>query len=90
MTPVVTDKNIVFNCNNIGMNEIRLYVTDLTTGAQDYCTLFIEITDGGMCGDNLRVIVEGQIYTEDLENIEKVEVDLEGGDTDDMTGENAP
>jgi len=85
LSPDPTETNITFTCDSIGMRTLRLYVTDNVTMAQDYCSFSVTVTDGGMCGDNLRVIVEGDIYTENYENVEDVEVTLMNGNTVDMT-----
>jgi len=68
-------------------------VTDAITGQQDYCITFIDVQDNN--GDNIcdpsdlqRVIVEGEVYTEALEAIENVEVELANNAPSEMTNEN--
>ncbi len=85
ISPDPTETNITFNCDSIGVRTVRLYVTDNVTMAQDYCSLNVTITDGGMCGDSERVVVQGDIYTENFENVEDVEVTLVNGDAMEMT-----
>ncbi len=82
-----TDTNITFTCDSVGLRTLRLYVTDNVTMAQDYCTFTVMITDGGMCDDMQRVVLEGDIYTEDYQSIEDVEVNLINGNAIDMTNE---
>jgi len=76
-----TDKVKFFDCNNIGINPVRMYVTDVNTGLQDFCSTFIEIQDNN--GDNIcnsnngtRVAVTGDIFTEDVQPVDNVELSL--------------
>ncbi len=87
-----TDKVKFFDCNNIGINPVRMYVTDVTTGLQDFCSTFIDIQDNN--GDNIcdptngtRVAVAGDIYTENAEPVDDVEVSLITDVLVDMTDE---
>lgn len=77
--------NRTFTCADIGDIELPLWVRDTITGVQDFCTSLITITDDGECPDMNRVDVQGEIYTENLEQVEGVMVSLEGGDIQDMT-----
>ncbi|MDA8692754.1 T9SS type A sorting domain-containing protein, partial [Saprospiraceae bacterium] len=87
ISPDPADTNITFTCDSLGVRTLRLYVTDNNTMAQDFCSFTIEITDGGMCGDGRRAVVEGDIYTEDYQSVEDVEVNLVNGNTMNMTNE---
>ena len=75
-----THKNMVFDCDDIGRNDVQMWVTDVVTGYQDYCLTFIDILDNNnvdICEDTLsRAVVSGSIFTETLESIEGVEVNL--------------
>jgi len=82
-----SETNRVYDCDSIGIRSIELWVTDLETGQQDYCSTFIDIQDAGMCPDQFRVVVEGEVYTEELEKIEEVEVHLGNIGMMDMTQE---
>ena len=70
----------VYDCDDIGINTVQLWVTDLVTGAQAYCETFVDIQDNN--GDNVcdstdmqgRVVIQGDIYTEFNDEIEGVEV----------------
>jgi len=85
LSPDPTETNITFTCDSVGILTVRLYVTDNTTMAQDFCSLNVTITDGGLCDNNMRVVVEGNIYTETLDEVENVEVNLVNGELSDMT-----
>ena len=85
-----TDKFRIFDCNDIGIQEIQLWVTDVLTGAQDFCKTYIDIQDNN--GDNFcdpsklnRVIVDGEVYNEIEERIENVEVFLANNAPSDFT-----
>jgi len=76
-----TDQVVFFDCFDIGLQEIQLWATDATTGQQDYCVTFIDVQDNNgqnICDPSLleRVIVHGQVYTEEDVKIENVEVEL--------------
>jgi len=79
--------NRTFNCSDIGEQVIQLWVRDLQTGVQDFCTSLVTIEDDGNCPDMNRVDVQGEIYTEMLEKVEGVMVTLDGGDIQDLTGD---
>ncbi len=80
-TQDTTDKVRIYNCDHIGLNPVTIWVTDVITGLQDYCSTFIDVQDNN--GDNFcpsipknRVDVRGEIHTEDVRMVEKVEVSL--------------
>ncbi|NNE15164.1 MAG: hypothetical protein HKN51_09325 [Saprospiraceae bacterium] len=77
--------NKVFGCDDIGQNEIMLWVTDAVTGVKDFCSTFLIIEDGGNCGPQNMADVQGEVYTEMYENVEGVMIELQGGEVDDMT-----
>jgi len=90
-SPDTTDKNRIFDCNDIGINQVRVYATDITTGLQDYCSTFIDIQDNNgdnICNpmDGMRVSVAGEIYTEENEFVEDVRVSLVTDALVDTTG----
>lgn len=72
-----TDKLLIFDCDDLGRQEVTLYVTDVYTGAQASCISFIDVQDAGACPDAQRVSVSGEVYTEANQNIEGVEVTLD-------------
>ena len=92
-SPDTTDIVKIFDCNNVGINSIQIYVTDVRTGLQDFCSTFIDIQDNNgqnICEpmDGLRVTVTGDIFTEDIEPILDVEVSLISDVLVEMTDEN--
>ncbi|MDA8693163.1 T9SS type A sorting domain-containing protein [Saprospiraceae bacterium] len=92
-SPDTTDIVKIFDCNSIGINSIRMYVTDVRTGLQDFCSTFIEIQDNNgqnICEptDGMRVAVTGDIFTEDIEPVFDVEVTLISDVLVEMTDEN--
>lgn len=44
----VNNTNKFFNCDQLGMNEVEIWVTD-ASGNQDFCTTTINIQDNGGC-----------------------------------------
>ena len=79
------DTNIQFSFSDIGSRTLSLYVTDSLTMAQAQCSFDVVIVEDGKCGDNMRVVIEGDVYTENFENIENVEISLINGDSMEMT-----
>ena len=73
-------KNVVFDCEDIGRNEVQLWVTDQLTGYQDFCVAFVDIQDNNnvdICDDSLSMAqISGTIFTEELEALSEVEVSL--------------
>jgi len=80
-------QNIEFDCEDANeLVTIQLWVRDTVTGVQDYCTSTILVTDeNNLCPDMNMVDVSGEVYTEILENIEGVQVDLDGSELGYMT-----
>ncbi len=84
----------LFTCADIGIVSINLWVTDVITGAQDYCSTFVIVQDNNnqdICepADDL-VTIKGNIYTDIGEKVEDVKVDLGIPiieDTTDISGE---
>ena len=80
-----TDKFTVFDCSHIGRNNVNMWVTDVVTGAQDFCTAFIDIQDQGDCPDANSVVVAGSIETEMAQMIESVSVVLDNSNNIEVT-----
>jgi len=76
-----TDKFKTFDCDDLGRQDIQMWVTDRVTGIQDFCLAFVDIQDAGNCPDGLRIAVRGEVRTETTEEIKGVEVAL-GGTTE--------
>ena len=84
----VNDQLRTYNCSSIGDQDIEIWVTD-ENGNADYCTTTIEIQDNNQfCINPGKVEVAGMIYTEDVEEVDGVQVGLMGADVIyDMTEE---
>ena len=86
----ITDTNISFGCNQLGMQSVDLWVTD-SNGGTAICESFINITNNiedGLCGNLTDMVnVEGRVATESNKEIESVLVNLEGSNLSDMTDE---
>ena len=72
-----TDKVFIYDCDHRGRQTVEMWVTDQITGTQDFCRTFIDIQDEGGCPDFNMAIVEGDIYTELLDRIEGVSVNMD-------------
>jgi hypothetical protein len=87
-SPDTTVTSLTFTCDSVGVRPIRLYVTDVVTGMQDFCSTFITVQDNGNCNLNgMLVAVEGEVHTEDFEMVDQVEVELGNTGIMDMTAE---
>ena len=87
-----TITNVIYDCDDIGINMVQLWVTDVITGAQDYCSTFVDIQDNNsldVCEpmEENRVVIEGDIYTEYTDEIEGVAVNLGIPELDALTDE---
>ena len=75
-----TIQSIDFNCDDLGLQTVNLWVTDALTGAQDYCSSYIIVQDNNkpeLCEPiSDLVTIKGDIYTEIYDEIEDVHVDL--------------
>ena len=72
----VNDTGITFTCDDLGQNDVEIWVTD-ATGNQDFCQTFIIIQDNMFSCNG--VSVAGLIQTEDNDGIQDVNVDVNGG-----------
>jgi len=69
------------------VEQVRLYVIDEQTGLGDYCTATVEIQDPTeACGDQMMVEVTGEVYTETLQRVSEVKVELDAAMPFEMTG----
>ncbi len=78
-----TDDNDIsreFGCHQLGFQTVQVYFTD-SSGNQDFCTTSVNIqANGDICdtiGQRDVVFVGGEVFTEQLEMVEKVDVGLE-------------
>ena len=73
-----SETSIIYGCDNVGQNEVDIWVTD-ASGNQDFCTTEIIIQDNmDACDDSLSVYLGGVIETEDNEGVKDVNVQLSG------------
>ena len=73
----VNDIGWTFTCDQVGINEVQIWVTD-AAGNQDFCVTNIIIQDNMFCGCT-SLTVSGAIETEDEEGVQDVTVDVNGG-----------
>jgi len=77
-----SNKSICFGCPDIGQQTVQMWVTDVITGEQAYCTTFIDVQDNNRaCRRNLTGNVTGLISastSNGIEPVKAVEVKLEG------------
>jgi len=85
--PDTTITNLLYNCDNVGGNMVQLWVTDRTTGIQDFCTSIIEVLPTDFCNAQNMAQIGGDIYTENGEMVEGVDVNLQGESRNDVTEE---
>jgi len=82
----VNDTNVFYSCNDLGEQTVELWVTDLVTGAQDFCLTSINVEDNGACSTLLNNLnVGGEVVTENFESVENVEVYLDNTSLMSMT-----
>lgn len=74
-SPTPGDLGRVYFCDDLGQQNLQLYVTDLA-GNQDSCEIFILVQEpsAGFCGGTPGMTIPGNIYTEQSEGIQNVEV----------------
>ncbi|MBK7525371.1 MAG: HYR domain-containing protein [Saprospiraceae bacterium] len=89
-SPDINDNIRVFGCDDLGLQPITMYVTDIN-GNQSFCTTSILITnndpDYECPGQMLVGSISGKIVTEKNLAIEDVNVKLEGTEIDSQTTE---
>ncbi len=81
---------LIYDCDDIGIQSVALYVTDIN-GNQSFCETFIEVIDDNnvsLCNTGGLVSIEGQIANQYEEYVEEVMVNLTGdANLQDMTEE---
>lgn len=81
--------SIVFDCNYLGTQVVRIYVVDQSNN-YDYAATFVIIQDNMRAcqrGDDIEDMIAGDITNFNGENIENVEVNVAGGSSHTMTTE---
>ena len=82
----VNNIGTTYTCDDLGPNEVEVWVTD-ATGNQDFCVTTIFIQDNMFSCNS--ITVAGVIETEEVEPVEDVTVEVNGGlfvETTDNTG----
>ena len=70
-------KSLRFTCEDLGPNEITVWVTD-DMGNQDFCTTILNIQENGnICPDTSGMMIAGHVETEFHQMLENVEVSLQ-------------
>ncbi len=75
----VDDDQVVFGCDDVGDQEIQLWVTD-QYGNTSYCTTFVDVQRHASCPNNLVANISGRTLKEDGDEIENVNVRLLGSE----------
>jgi hypothetical protein len=70
----VQDTGRVFGCDDLGLNELQMYVTD-AHGNQDFCLVQVEIQANGTVCDGSNKL-SGKITTEDNKTVKNVSLKL--------------
>jgi hypothetical protein len=78
---VVTDTKRTFTCSNLGLNDLRMYVTD-AAGNQEYCSVKVNIQSnpGGCGGANEKKVIAGTVGTDKNRMVDNVTVRLESSE----------
>lgn len=89
-SPDTSQRNMTFDCTDIGMNSIDIYASvEGPEGIliQSFCTTFLDVQDntGACVGLRPVVDVDGEVYTENFEKVSDVDVTLVGGNLSDLT-----
>jgi hypothetical protein len=59
-----TNKQIIFDCDGLGEQEVQLWVTD-SNGNQDFCIASLDVQDNaGLCTGQMKPVdIQGRVYT---------------------------
>jgi len=74
----VNDTQEVFSCDDLGLNELEIWVTD-ASGNQDFCTTQVNIQDNGGCTGSK--IIGGDVSSFDQDMIEDVMITIQNMST---------
>jgi Dockerin type I domain len=89
----VNNTKRTYTCDSLGRRRVELWVTDLA-GNQSRAITFIEVQDNhNACsntGNTGKVVISGNVHTEEKAKIEDAKVSIDGGETERylMTNEN--
>ncbi len=75
----ITEVTRVFTCNNLGTNQLEIWVTD-EAGNQQFCTSYLILEDNdNVCPGSPMPLLNGSVLTVDGEAITGTEVQIETG-----------
>jgi hypothetical protein len=90
-SPDTSERNMVFDCTTRGDQEVEIWASVVGPDGnliQSYCETFVNVQDNqGACvgQSDVRVDVEGTIYTEELEQVDNINVSLDGSELETYT-----
>ncbi len=85
---MVGTPNLVFDCDDIGEQDVRIWVAALTpegTLVQDFVDTYVDIQDNNKVCDAGRAVVSGAVATEANQKLENVFIELKGSEMHTMT-----
>ncbi|RMG88024.1 MAG: hypothetical protein D6714_01350, partial [Bacteroidetes bacterium] len=74
----VNDTTRLFTCDNIGLNNVEIWVTDLA-GNNDFCVAQVDIQDNMNVCDTALVVISGGTYDEEDNPVNGVGISVNGG-----------
>lgn len=73
----VTDTQIIYTCDDLGVNQVEIWVTD-EDGNADFCTTTVTVQDNmGACAGPL-IAMNGTVANEQNQGVENVNLELNG------------
>ena len=87
---ILLKENITFDCVSLGDQDVDLWVSVVGPDGnliQTYCSSFINVQDNNNACQGQKDVVDvtGNIFTEELEQVENIEVILDGSPLSEMT-----
>jgi hypothetical protein len=71
-------KEVNFNCSDLGLQEVQLWVTD-KAGNSDFCTTYIDIQDNQqLCTTGSKVTFAGEVKKPNGEKVQEVKLNITG------------
>ncbi len=76
--PDLPAKEVNFNCSDLGLQEVQLWVTD-KAGNSDFCTTYIDIQDNNqLCTTGSKVTFAGEVKKPNGEKVQDVTLKITG------------
>jgi len=77
-SPDVNNTQLIFTCDDLGVNLVQIWVTD-EAGNADFCETTVNIQDNmAACGASPLIAMNGQISNEQSSGLQNVQVELNG------------